>query len=299
MKNRLSFALISAALLLSGVPVAWAANSSAITSSQIFGRVPGTPVQLPKAPVLVLSCSGNYAKPIGSADQRISYTFTIYNQTDEKLAYVSLADRFDYASFQMAYVFNLQPHELRVVRLPFAADSANTTIIWAHRPSFFLCGSGPDQGADGTIYPFDSLHLSDSRVTRLVLLTGTGTKPVSPFVTLRSSRSGSGEVVGVPIQPDAHFERSIYTPGVPGKNMLPAVITDCGIKGESAFATLYNQTNAPMASMELDLAASRKSYSVRVPNLRPFELRRVAFRLPNRGWQSSDREPSLIFCSLR
>jgi hypothetical protein len=247
---------------------------------------------------LVLSCQADYLRPIGTEEQQVSYTFTLYNQTDDILTYVALTDRFDYANFQEAFIFDVRPHELRVVRNVFRPDSVVAKLQWApHRPSFFLCGSGPDQGSEGSLYLFDSLFVRDSHITHLVLLTGpSGKKPISPFATVSSTQPGPSDgAIGAPIQPDAHLELPSYKPGVPGKNLIPVVVTACSIKGDRALATLFNQTEAVVPVANVVLALYQHSYGASTANLQPFELRQISFKLPSSDWRSADK-PAVVFC---
>jgi len=261
--------------------------------------VPGTPVEQQDTAVVVLSCGLRYHEAIGNADQTITYQFTVYNQLDKALRVVTLTYRFDKGNVH-TWIYDLSPHELRVVTNVANASSNNATgvLLGAHRPTFFLCGSGPDLATDGTTIEEASMFPRSLPVLRWAV-PERGGKPYTPFNTASSVdlTDTSSEVPGLPLQRDAMFEQSSYVPDVPPRNLVPVIITSCGATHvHSALrytVDVYNQTADNRAQVRVELADGPQTISsVLLSNLRAHEYRAVS-------WTSSGpRRPALLTCKI-
>jgi len=265
-----------------------AATVRSETLDQSSQLVVGTPVQTEQTPVLMLSCGLRFGKPPGSPNQTVTYSFSVYNQEPKKLRYVAVTDRFDRGNFQGGFIFNLNAHEFRRVAFTRSSeDDAGVAVLLAARPTFYLCGTGPDQGADGTVYPFASMSLTNNT---FLLSTKPGDKngvPISPFATMQTIRfSGKASaVIGIPIQPLALKEWPSFRTGVPGINLLPVVVTACSVtmpthaghRAPEVSFSLYNQTPRVVPSAQLSVAVSGRGEIARVYGLRAYEYRTAAF----------------------
>jgi hypothetical protein len=267
--------------------------------------VPGTPIQTPDTPVLIASCSLEFRKPPGSPDQVVTYHFSVYNQSGRTLHYVALTDRFDVANFQEAFIHDLKPDEFREVRMVRDETSAIVAVQLVRRPTFFLCGSGPDQDSNGVILPFSSLTLQTLQIDRLLIPTTNGNF-VSPYETVwsRILNPGAEFVPGVPLQALAADERSTHRPGVPPRNAVPFIIESCSLRlGDKSSknqaivqAAIYNQSPDEFRSVAVSARSNHGTWqsSASANDLRPHEYRKVAWTTEiSRG-----RHLRFVVCSI-
>ena len=300
----------SVVVLPSGTTARVVGHIARTTATNMLGPnssiVPGTPIQTPETPVLVASCSLEFRKPPGSLGQVVTYHFSIYNQSGRTLHYVALTDRFDVATFQEAFIHDLKPNELREVRMVRDENSAIVAVQLVRRPTFFLCGSGPDQDSNGAILPFSSLALHTLQINRLLIPTTNGNF-VSPYETVSSRilNPETGFVPGVPLQALAADERSTYKPGVPPRNAVPFIMASCSLRlGRKSStnqaivqAAIYNQSPDDFRSVTVSARSNDGNWqsSSSVNDLRSHEYRKVAW--PIAELRREDR-PQFILCSI-
>jgi hypothetical protein len=262
--------------------------------------VPGTPIDKQDTAVLVLACSLQYERPLGSKGQSVAYKFTVYNQGPMPLRYATLTYRFDKGN-AYAYLYDLEPNEVREVTWIASAtvDTATGALLGEHRPTFFLCGSGPDVAADGSIIEDASMFPHSLPVVRVMVPERDG-KPYTPFITTKSqvAKDDSAFVAAAPLQRDAMLERSTFIPDVPPRNLTPVIIASCGGRyDESHFLnytlSVFNQTAERRDTVQINFSdASGARSAVAITNLQPHEYRTVEWRRP------SSTRPRLLLCSI-
>lgn len=121
-------------------------TTRSITISGASQVLPGVPLQAVDAPIAIVSCSFNYARPVGAADQSVTFHFEVLNRTGEAYREVTVDYRYASISYAFADIDDLKPYEYRevVVRFPYHAS------LFEHfPPKFFLCGAGPAWDAAG------------------------------------------------------------------------------------------------------------------------------------------------------
>lgn len=269
--------------------------------------VPGTPIQRFDTPVLISSCGLRIKKPIGDANQTVTYEYSIYNTTRNQLHLVAFTDRFDFASFQEAFVYDLKPHEFRRVAMQRRADpsSIEGVLLGKHRPTFFLCGSGPEQDSNGKILPYASLQLKSLQVTRLLVPTIDG-EFRSPFDTIASEvlSPGSTFVPGAPIQTKAADQESTFQANTPPRNAVPYVLAGCFleiVRGGLIFhATVASQAFQSIKTVSVSFEQNRAGPRItfHASNIDPFNVKTFAWRAPRSRYPLAANSTDPAFCGI-
>ncbi len=298
-------------------PALFAGASAAVTTSSAILHqnsrfVPGAAIQTYDTPVVISACSLEYQEPLGSDRQSVVYNFSVYNQTEQTLRYTAITDSFDFANLQEAFVFNLKPHEFRVIR-SYWSTSEIAVLLAPHRPTFLLCGSGPEITSTDAILSYASMARRNLDITRIYIPTMNGER-YSPFRTLSGAvlDNRSAFVPGVPIQPLADDERSTYRPNVPPRHAVPFVLQSCSLtykkhilpRGTSSVVhlSLYNQTIQEFKAVRISVKPKIGAPLVAtyVINLMPHEFRNVNWPLSASverriEWKT---RPSIIQCGV-
>lgn len=124
------------------------------TISAASMELPGVPLQAVGDPVVVTSCSVHYTKPATDRNQNVYVYFDVLNRTSQRYSRVAIDDRFDFVSYQQAYIEDLAPHEYRQIVIP-PRPPIKSPFVLAPRPaSYFLCGAGPAYDQNGRLVNF-------------------------------------------------------------------------------------------------------------------------------------------------